>query len=122
MWLPNIARNLLLFNLIAFEALFFGSWEAVEFIRIMNGTMTIHFMDNQYISQEKSVFSNLRIRSRRANLSDCTCFLRPGIDICVLSASRQPVNSDEEKQRPVSLFQSSLSNLDFSVTASTEQH
>ncbi|KAG6670301.1 SNF2 domain-containing protein CLASSY 1-like isoform X1 [Carya illinoinensis] len=91
------------FDTYPFEALFFGSWEAVEFIRIMNGTMTIHFMDNQYISQEKSVFSNLRIRSRRANLSDCTCFLRPGIDICVLSASRQPMNSDEEKQRPVRL-------------------
>ncbi|KAB1217668.1 SNF2 domain-containing protein CLASSY 2 [Morella rubra] len=97
----SIPRNLLSFLLIAFEALFCGSWEVVELIRIMNGSMIMHLIDNQYVIQERSPFSNLRIRSRQATLSDCTCFLRPGIDICVLSASQHAKTSDEENQEPV---------------------
>ncbi|XP_059457870.1 SNF2 domain-containing protein CLASSY 1-like [Corylus avellana] len=84
-----------------FEALLYGSWEAVELIRIINGTMAMHFMDSQYIIEDKSPFSNLRIRSRQATLSDCTCYLRPGIDICVLSASQHAKSSDEENREPV---------------------
>jgi hypothetical protein len=114
-----ILRNILFFHLAAFEALLYGSWEAVELIRIMNGTMVMHFMDNQYIIEEKSPFSNLRIRSRQATLSDCTCYLRPGIDICVLSASQHAKISDEENPEPVSHLFISLFNLDFSATAST---
>lgn len=112
-------RNILFFHLTAFEALLYGSWEVVELIRIMNGTMVMHFMDNQYIIEEKSPFSNLRIRSRQATLSDCTCSLRPGIDICVLSASQHAKSSDEENREPVSHLFISLFNLDFSATAST---
>lgn len=114
-----IPRNLLFFHLTAFEALLYGSWEAVELIRIMNGTMVMHFMDNQYIIEEKSPFSNLRVRSRQATLSDCTCYLRPGIDICVLSQSQHAKSSDEENREPVSHHFISLCNLDFSVSAST---
>jgi hypothetical protein len=114
-----IPRNLLLFHLTAFEALLYGSWEAVELIRIINGTMAMHFMDSQYIIEDKSPFSNLRIRSRQATLSDCTCYLRPGIDICVLSASQHAKSSDEENREPVSHIFISLCKLDFSATAST---
>lgn len=89
------------FDAYPFEALLYGSWEAVELIRIMNGTMVMHFMDNQYIIEEKSPFSNLRVRSRQATLSDCTCYLRPGIDICVLSQSQHAKSSDEENREPV---------------------
>lgn len=117
----SIPRNLLSFLLIAFEALFCGSWEVVELIRIMNGSMIMHLIDNQYVIQERSPFSNLRIRSRQATLSDCTCFLRPGIDICVLSASQHAKTSDEENQEPVSRVFISLHNLDFSVSSSTDQ-
>lgn len=84
------------FEACSFEALLCDSWEAVELIRIMNGTLTMHFVDNQYVIQDKSPFSNLRIRSRQATLFDCTCFLRPGVDICVLSASEHTEGENDE--------------------------
>lgn len=105
----------------AFEALFYGSWEAVELIRIVNGSMTLHFEDFQTVIQEKSPIANLRIRSRQATLSDCTCFLRPGVDICVLSASQQGNSSDEGNQEVVTHLFILFCNLDFSVTALIEQ-
>ncbi|KAM3697745.1 hypothetical protein ACB098_06G137200 [Castanea mollissima] len=94
----NLCRNKHPFDAYPFEALFYGSWEAVELIRIVNGSMTLHFEDFQTVIQEKSPIANLRIRSRQATLSDCTCFLRPGVDICVLSASQQGNSSDEGNQ------------------------
>lgn len=89
------------FDAFPFEASFFGPWEMVELIRIVNGTMVMHFIDDRYLIREKIPFSNLRIRSRKATLSDCTCYLRPGIDICVLSASQHAKDSDEETKEPV---------------------
>ncbi|KAK7379409.1 hypothetical protein VNO80_04868 [Phaseolus coccineus] len=45
--------------------------------------------------RRRAFFSDLRIRSRKATLSDCSTFLRRGIDICVLSASESgDTNSD----------------------------
>ncbi|TKY47586.1 SNF2 domain-containing protein CLASSY 1 [Spatholobus suberectus] len=79
----------------AFEAFLSGSWQAVELIKIESGTMSLHFMDNHHMTMEKGLFSDVRIRSRKATLSDCSYFLRPGIDICVLSASQCSDNSDE---------------------------
>ncbi|XP_062092377.1 SNF2 domain-containing protein CLASSY 1-like [Humulus lupulus] len=80
-----------------FEALCCGSWKALKSIRISNGTMRLNFMDHGCTLQEKGPFTNLRIKSRQATLSDCTCFLRPGVDICVLST----LQSDDEGQDPV---------------------
>lgn len=74
----------------------------MELIRIEDGTMTMHLKDNQCYTEERRPFSNLRIRSRKATSSDCTCFLRPGIDVCVLSASQDAECSDEENEEPVS--------------------
>ncbi|KAI3517493.1 hypothetical protein L1887_16708 [Cichorium endivia] len=46
--------------------------------------------------------SDLRIRSRKANLADCTCFLRPGIDVCVLSTiPKTEDDSNNENPEPV---------------------
>ncbi|ESR49053.1 SNF2 domain-containing protein CLASSY 1 [Citrus sinensis] len=84
-----------------FEAFFHDSWRTVELIRIKDGTMTMHLKDNQCYTEKRRPFSNLRIRSRKATSSDCTCFLRPGIDVCVLSASQDAECLDEENEEPV---------------------
>ncbi|KAK9284072.1 hypothetical protein L1049_012332 [Liquidambar formosana] len=89
------------FDAYPFEALCCDSWKAVELIRIKDGSMTMQFVDSQYVIEEKGPFSNLRIRSRKANLSDCTCFLRPGIDVCVLSTSQHTGSSGEDNLEPV---------------------
>ncbi|XP_021296033.1 SNF2 domain-containing protein CLASSY 2-like, partial [Herrania umbratica] len=87
------------FNTYPFEVLFCGSWQAVELIRIKNGVMTMHLIDDQYLI-EKQPFSDFRVKSRQATLSDCTCFLRPGIDVCILSASQRTA-INEENPEPV---------------------
>lgn len=74
----------------------------MEFIRIEDGIVTMHLTDNQTLVEEKRPFSNLRIKSRKATLSDCTCFLRPGVDVCVLSATENEYNSEEENKDHVS--------------------
>ncbi|OMO75927.1 SNF2-related protein [Corchorus olitorius] len=88
------------FNEYAFEVPYYGSWQAVELIRIKNGVMNLHMMDDQYLSARQP-FSDLRVRSRQSTLSDCTCYLRPGVDVCVLSSSQLIGSSDEENQEPV---------------------
>lgn len=66
--------------------------------------MSIHFVDNHYVTMEKGPLSDIRIRSRKATLSDCSRFLRPGIDICVLSAPQQSNDSDAVVMDPVSFL------------------
>ncbi|RDX67244.1 SNF2 domain-containing protein CLASSY 2, partial [Mucuna pruriens] len=56
--------------------------------------MSMHFVDNYHMAMEKGPLSDIRIRSRKATLSDCSRFLRPGIDVCVLSAPQQSDDSD----------------------------
>ncbi|KAL3717952.1 hypothetical protein ACJRO7_003136 [Eucalyptus globulus] len=77
------------FNAYPFEALCVGSWQPVESIRISHGRMTTCTVDDQYTIEESGPFTNVRIKSRQATLSDCTCILRPGVDICVLSPSEK---------------------------------
>lgn len=74
--------------------------------------MTLHLIDGQYLI-EKKPFSDLRVKSRKATLPDCTCFLRPGIDICILSRPPQTESLDEETPEPVS-----YSFLDWPIQAS----
>ena len=52
---------------------------------------------------EKGPLSDIRIRSRKATLSDCSRFLRPGIDICVLSTPQRSNDSDATVVDPVSV-------------------
>lgn len=67
----------------------------VDCIRIEDGTMSLRFVDGRHVIKRKRPFSELRVRSRQANLTDCTCFLRPGIDVCVLIPSKDLASSDE---------------------------
>lgn len=68
-----------------------GTWKAVEYIRIEHGSMMVRLLENGYALEDIRPFQRLRLRSRKATLSDCTCFLRPGIDVCVL----YPLNEDD---------------------------
>ena len=75
----------------------------MERLRIRDGAIIMLLVDGGDLIEENVPIVNLRIRSRKATLSDCTCFLRPGLDVCVLSTSQLTENtSDEESQEPVS--------------------
>ncbi|CAM8916809.1 hypothetical protein QQ045_033143 [Rhodiola kirilowii] len=76
-----------------FEALCGGSWKTVENIEIRDGVMSLHFLDKQFQIKERGPFSNFRITSRKATLSDCTCFLRPNVEICVLANHSETLSS-----------------------------
>uniref|UniRef100_A0A1J3DA00 SNF2 domain-containing protein CLASSY 2 n=1 Tax=Noccaea caerulescens TaxID=107243 RepID=A0A1J3DA00_NOCCA len=67
-----------------FEIFCSNTWKAVEYIRIEDGNMVIRLLENAYVLEDIRPFQRLRLRSRKATLSDCICFLRPGIDVCVL--------------------------------------
>ncbi|KAJ6371626.1 hypothetical protein OIU77_002024 [Salix suchowensis] len=89
------------FNALPFEALCCGSWQSVELLQIRDGAMTVHFVDSHHSVEENGPFSNIRVKSRKATLSDCTCFLRPGVDVCVLSSSERAKNTGEGNPEPV---------------------
>ncbi|MCI78040.1 SNF2 domain-containing protein CLASSY 1-like, partial [Trifolium medium] len=42
---------------------------------------------------DKGTLSDIRMRSRKTTVSDCACFLRPGIDVCVLSPPQRAKDS-----------------------------
>jgi DNA repair and recombination protein RAD54 and RAD54-like protein len=75
----------------------------VEFIKVKSGSMSIHFTDNHHMVMDKGALSDIRIRSRKATVSDCSCFLRPGIDICVLSPPQRAGDSVGLNLEPVSV-------------------
>ncbi|XP_028098821.1 elongation factor 1-gamma-like [Camellia sinensis] len=88
-------------HLTAFEAYYFGSWKTVERLQIWNGVITMLLFDYGDLIEENVPISNLQIRSRKATLSDCTCFLRPGLVFCVLSTPQGTEDSsDDENQDP----------------------
>jgi DNA repair and recombination RAD54-like protein len=77
-----------------------GSWQPVELIKIESGKTTLHFMDTQQIQSPLS--SDIRIKSRKATSSDCSNFLRPGIDISMLLGYCYKDNPDHFGPIPVS--------------------
>jgi DNA repair and recombination RAD54-like protein len=83
----------------------------VEFIKVKSGTVTIHFADNHHMVMDKGTLSDIRMRSRKTTVSDCSCFLRPGIDICVLSPPQRAADSTGSNVEPVSV----LLNMNFST-------
>ncbi|XAR65978.1 Thymine dioxygenase [Bertholletia excelsa] len=98
----NLHQNRHPFDACPFEAFEYGSWQAVECLKIRNGSITMLLVDGENFIEENVTISNLRIRSRKATLMDCTCFLRPGLDVCVLSTTQFGGNSgEEENQEPV---------------------
>ena len=71
-------------------------------MRVEDGAISIHLAETEYVIEEKSPIPNLRIKPRKATSSDCTCFLRPGTEISVLSTFQHSESSDEENLQPVS--------------------
>lgn len=90
-------------HMTAFEAFYHGSWKTVECLQIRAGAKTTLLAGDGHVIKENVPITNLRMRSRKATLSDCTCFLRPGLDVCVLSTCQLTGSSSkEENQEPVS--------------------
>ncbi|CAN0888413.1 SNF2 domain-containing protein CLASSY 2 [Linum grandiflorum] len=84
------------FHDIPFEAFCCESWRGVRHIEIRHGRIITHYGDHFHLgAAEKSPLPNLRVRSRQATASDCICFLRPGIDVNVLSSALH--NGDKTK-------------------------
>lgn len=71
----------------AFESVWLGSWWPVKQLKIRKGYLIVSSVDGQHEHEACGPSTNLRVRSRKANSSDCTCYLRPGLDVCVLSPS-----------------------------------
>ncbi|XP_076927124.1 SNF2 domain-containing protein CLASSY 1-like [Bidens hawaiensis] len=99
----NIHQNTHKFDPLPFEAYWCGSWLPVERLRIRNGVVSMFIKNKETTTEETIPMSDFRIRSRKANLADCTCFLRPGIDVCVLSVYQPPdeESNDDEDPEPV---------------------
>jgi len=68
----------------------------VERLRISDGTLTLNFLDMGYLFEQKGFLSTLRLRPRRATMSDCTCFLRPGVEVSVFTTPDSSEDSSEE--------------------------
>ncbi|KAK9063338.1 hypothetical protein SSX86_017208 [Deinandra increscens subsp. villosa] len=98
----NIHQNTHPFDPLPFEAYWCSSWLPVERLRIRNGVVSMHIKNKEETTEEIIPMSDFRIRSRKANLADCTCFIRPGIDVCVHSVYQPPdEESDNENSEPV---------------------
>ncbi|KAM7276876.1 hypothetical protein ACFE04_018742 [Oxalis oulophora] len=89
------------FDAYPFELLSSRSWKIVERIRVKDGAMTMFLVDDRLGTEEKGPFTNLRLRSRQATITDCTCFLRPGIDICVRKTLKSTETSANGTPEPV---------------------
>lgn len=79
-----------------FEAFWNGSWQPVERLKVNNGAISTHIVENGNVIEEDLPMSHLRVRSRRAIVSDCISFLRQGVDVCVFSKYQNPEDSDDE--------------------------
>ncbi|XP_042497125.1 SNF2 domain-containing protein CLASSY 1-like [Macadamia integrifolia] len=80
----HLYRNRHPFDIHPFEAFSHGSWRTIEHIRIRDGTVAMRFETPGFEMDEEVYNGTVRVRSRKAILSDCDCFLRAGIDVCVL--------------------------------------
>lgn len=68
----------------------------MERLRISDGTLTLNFLDMGYLFEQKGFLSTLRLRPRRATMTDCTWFLRPGVEISVYTTPDSSEDSSEE--------------------------
>ncbi|KAD2805273.1 hypothetical protein E3N88_38650 [Mikania micrantha] len=98
----TIHQNRHQFDPLPFEAFWCGSWLPVEQLRIRNGVVSMFIKNKEETIEEIIPMSDYRIRSRKANLADCTCFIRPGIDVCMHSIYQLPdEESTDENPEPV---------------------
>lgn len=70
-------------------------------LRIKDGAIRMLVKNNEKATEENIPISHLRIMSRKATLSDCTCILRPGLDVSVLLPPQNTENSDAKNKEPV---------------------
>ncbi|XP_047978811.1 SNF2 domain-containing protein CLASSY 1-like [Salvia hispanica] len=85
-----------------FEAFWNGSWQPVERLKINGGAISSQIVEKGVVIDEDLPMSHLRIRSKRATVSDCISFLRQGVDVCVFSTFHNPEDSDDEtRDEPV---------------------
>lgn len=80
----------------AFEAYWGDSWQNVERLSIKDGSIRMHVIDDDSVIEVQIPISNVRIRPRKATAIDCTCLLRPGIDVSVLSIPQRTEEEDTE--------------------------
>ncbi|KAG0498999.1 hypothetical protein HPP92_003690 [Vanilla planifolia] len=78
-----------------FEGFYNGSWHGVNFISIINGRTFIPFGSQGSVAKNEISADYIRLRSRKANVYDCSHLLRVGVDVCVLSTRRISESSDE---------------------------
>ncbi|KNA09955.1 hypothetical protein SOVF_148780 [Spinacia oleracea] len=98
------------FDELPFEVFYQGLWKSVERLRIINGAINFNFLDHGYLFEEKSFLSTLRLRPRRATMTDCTCVLRPGADVSVFST---PDNAEESsEQSPTGWFDARIASVE----------
>lgn len=75
----------------------------MERLKINGGAISSHIVEKGVVIDEDLPMSHLRVRSKRATVSDCISFLRQGVDVCVFSTFHNPEDSDDEKSdEPVS--------------------
>lgn len=74
----------------------------MERLKVGGGVISANIVHHGEVIEEDINMSHLRVRSRRATSSDCISFLRPGIDVCVLSESNTENEDDETDSEPVS--------------------
>ncbi|RHN80703.1 putative DNA helicase chromatin remodeling SNF2 family [Medicago truncatula] len=82
----------------SFEAVLNRSWQPVELIKIESGKTIVNFIHAQNIHSH--LLSDIRLRSREATPADCSSFVRPGIDISVLSSFEY--NKKSRQSSPIS--------------------
>ncbi|XP_047316175.1 SNF2 domain-containing protein CLASSY 1-like [Impatiens glandulifera] len=79
-----------------FEVFSDNSWHPVESLLIKRGAITMNVVYGDDIIEEQFPVSNLRIKTRQTTLADCLSFLRPGLDVSVLSTAQCSEDSSEE--------------------------
>ncbi|KAL5981352.1 SNF2 domain-containing protein CLASSY [Asimina triloba] len=79
-----------------FEAFLDDSWKAVKHLKVEDGTIIAQFEHDGVESQEKVTMNKLRMRSRKANASDCRFFLRPSVDVYEINKKKRRLGGHVE--------------------------
>lgn len=95
-----------------FEVFHNGLWKNVERLRISSGTITFKFLELGYLFEEKYFLSTLRLRPRRATMNDCTCVLRPGVDVSVFSISDDDDAEESSEKSPTGWFDARITSIE----------